>query len=106
MSENMKPEKPEKPPAAPKGEPPREGIKIKELRFCRPNGLEIPVPGGDRVRFDMRSSIVANDKNADNGTTEIVFEPWQRRYRITYSGGNAKRTVTFSIHETWALHLE
>ena len=54
----------------------------------------------------MRSSVVANEKNADNGTTEIVFEPWQRRYRVTYSGGNSNRTVTFSIHETWALHME
>lgn len=82
----------------------RTGIRVKGLRFSRPSGLELPVDmSGTELRYKMVNHLTAGENG--EGTTEIELQPWCRRYRVTRTLKD-KRTFAYSIHESWALHVE
>jgi hypothetical protein len=88
----------------PKPDDGRVGIPVKELRFSRPNGVEIPVDvHANGLRWKQTGCVTAGSKDGDK--TEIEFQPWCRRYRVsrTLKTGGA---FTFSIHESWAVAVE
>jgi hypothetical protein len=82
----------------------RTGIRVKALRFSRPNGLELPVDmsGGD-LRYKMVNHLTAGESG--EGKTEIELQPWSRRYRVSRTLKDG-RAFAYSIPDTWAMHVE
>jgi hypothetical protein len=80
-----------------------EGIRVRELRFCRPTGLEIPVAtGGMGGNHEQVNSIAAGKKKQGGGEFEIVFLPWMRHHRVAFKM-DGKLVKVFFIPESWAI---
>ena len=89
--------------AAPKES--REGVRVRGLRFSRATGLEIPIDviSANELRYKQVNFITAG--SGGDGETEIEFQPWSRRYRVTRKNKNGQ-AFAYSIPESWALHIE
>lgn len=94
-------------PAQPKAEPGRFPIPVRELRFCRPNGLEVPLPSPHGARLSMVNSITAGQQPMSDAMVELSFLPWMRCYRVAYTPSPDTKVAptSFYIPESWALWI-
>jgi hypothetical protein len=90
--------RPQAPPAPRTTSSPLEPIRVRELRFCVPNGRDVPLRGTN----GGRGSIKAGERSTGEVIT-IQFEPWQRHHRVReVSNGEVNE---FCIPESWALYV-
>ena len=80
-------------------------IRIRELRFARPNGLEVPIPGPHGGRLSQIASLAAGRQQNSEAECEITLVPWLRRYVIVYKPSPKESPLTFTIPESWALDI-
>lgn len=90
-------------PAAPRAA--AEPIRIRELRFCTPDGRDVPLSHNE----GGMSKILAGERKRTNTWVEIQFEPWQRHHRVREfserpDNKSAKLLVEFCVPESWACY--
>lgn len=77
-----------------------EGIPVRELRFHRSTGVDVPgKQGATLIRAIAPKSELAADRY------EITLLPRMRAFRCVYYPATvsiARPVVTFFVHETWA----
>ncbi len=88
--ESMKDAK-NRPPEQIKGDPMGDGIAVFELRFCVPNGRDLPYVDAHGGRGTLRS---------ERGR-KITYFPRIRHHQVTVNFPDA-RVKKFYIHESWA----
>lgn len=67
-------------------------IAVRELRFCRPSGVDCPIPNSNGGRNILRTG--------DEFT--IHYIPRMRHHRIASNDPDAK-VLVFYVHESWCL---
>lgn len=90
----------------PAGDPARTPIPVEELRFCRPNGLEVPIPSTHGGRLSQVNSITAGKQPERDAVVAIAFLPWMRRYRVVFYPSPKEAPIVFSLPESWCLAIE
>jgi len=80
----------------------RKPIPVRELRFSRPTGLEIPVPGPHGGLHSMVNSIRAGKQPGSEATFEVSYLPWLRCHRVTWRPNAKEPAKEFHVPESWA----
>ena len=77
----------------------QQSIKIRELRFSRPTGVDVPVPG---AHGGLNRLVAGKRDSGEEYTIELL--PWIRQYVVRHTAADGIK-VMFLVLESWGLAI-